>query len=79
MIMWACIVKRPCPLGGVISTSVVLGVVDMTVLIGLPDHSDRLSIRHHRHVLFDPALRRGLRAAQASPALAEIILLEGGW
>lgn len=48
------------------------------MLIGFLDHCDCLDIRNCRRVLFDPALRRGLRAAQAPPAFAEIVLLEGG-
>lgn len=48
-------------------------------LIDLPDYCDRVSIRQYHHVLFGPALRRGLRATQAAPAFAKIVLLESRW
>ena len=77
--MWAFIVKCLYLQDGVISTLVTPGVIDDVILMNLPDYCDRLSIRYHRHVFFDPALRRGLPAAQASPAFAKIVLCEGGW
>lgn len=48
-------------------------------LTGFPDSGHRFCIRQYRHVLFDPALRRGLRAAQTTPAFAKVILREVGW
>ena len=76
---WAFIVKLPSLLGGVISTSVTSRGVDETGLINFLDCGDRLDIRHYCHVLFDPALCRGLQAAQATPALAQIVLHKGSW
>jgi len=76
---WDFIVKLPSLLGGAISTSVASHGVDETRLINLLDCGDRLDIRHYCHVLFDPALCRGLQAAQATPALAQIVLHKGSW
>ena len=48
-------------------------------LIVFPDCGNRLDIRLRRHVLFDPALRRGLRPTQTTQAFAQIVLREGSW
>jgi hypothetical protein len=47
--------------------------------LSLPDCRDRLGIRFHRHVLLDPALCRGFRTAQVTPAFAKTLLFEGSW
>jgi hypothetical protein len=56
-----------------------IDVVDETVIIDFLDYRDRLGISNYRHVLSNPILPRGLRAAQATATYAEIILTEGGW
>ena len=74
---WAFIAKLPGLRGGVTSMSVASHGFDGVVLIKFSDCGDRLGIRHHRHVLFNPALRRGLRTAQATQTVAQTVLREG--